>query len=66
MTEMQNEAGQTTVGYVPRDLNVTIRAILEVSPESEATVLAQMRKGGERIALQVLFGPIVSNELIKD
>ena len=61
-----DENGQTMVGYVPRDLNVTIRAILAVSPESKALVLAQMRKAGERVALQVLFGPIVSNELIKE
>ena len=61
-----DENGHTMVGYVPRELNVTIRAILEVSPESKAMVLAQMRKGGQRVALQVLFGPIVSNELIKE
>ena len=45
---------------------MTIRAILEVSPESKAMVLAQMRKGGQRVALKVLFGPMVSNELIKE
>ena len=61
-----DEAGQTMVGYVPRALNVTVRAILEVSPESKAMVLAQMRKGGQRVAIQVLFGPIVSNELIRE
>ena len=61
-----DENGQTMVGYVPRDLNVTIRAILQVSPESKAMVLAQMRKDGRRVSLQVLFGPIVSNELIKE
>jgi hypothetical protein len=61
-----DENGQTMVGYVPRDLNVTIRAILQVSPESKAMVLAQMRKDGQRVSLQVLFGPIVSNELIRE
>ena len=61
-----DENGQTMVGYVPRELNVTIRAILQVSPSSKAMVLAQMRKDGKRVSLQVLFGPIVSNELIKE
>jgi hypothetical protein len=61
-----NENGQTMVGYVPRDLNATIRAILQLSPESKAMVLAQMRKDGQRVSLQVLFGPIVSNELIRE
>lgn len=61
-----NENGQTMVGHVPRDLNATIRAILQLSPESKAMVLAQMRKDGQRVSLQILFGPIVSHELISD
>ncbi len=61
-----DENGQTMIGYIPRDLNVTIREILQASPGSKAMALAQMRKTRQRVSLQVLFGPIVSDELIKE
>ena len=61
-----DEAGETMIGYVPRDVNVTVRAILEITPESKAMVLSMMRKGGQKVALQVLFGPMVSNVLVKE
>lgn len=46
-----------TIGYVPREENETIRAMLQLAPNSNLMSLAESRKGGKRVGLQVIFGP---------
>jgi len=59
-----DEAGQTMIGYVPRDVAPTIREAMAEHPNYSAMAIAHAKKGKRRVALTVLFGPV--NELRGD
>jgi len=52
-----NRSGTVMVGYVPKQKNKWIRAAMQL-PDHEAIALAEQRKGGKRVSLTVLFGPM--------
>ena len=52
-----NQSGTVMVGYVPKERNKCIRAVMRF-PGNRAIALAEHRKGGKRVSLTVLLTPV--------